>query len=91
MTPVRLEPAALWSRVKHSTTEPLRSRDLLKNVKIGQDQLQLIMGQILFYHIWGLQPFRSSYLNNLMNNPSNSPVIFEKKIKDVKIGMWQSK
>ena len=23
--PVRLEPAALWSRVKHSTTEPLRS------------------------------------------------------------------
>ena len=25
MTPVRLEPAALWSRVKHSTTEPLRS------------------------------------------------------------------
>ena len=25
MTPVRLEPAALQSRVKHSTTEPLRS------------------------------------------------------------------
>ena len=25
MTPVRLEPAALLSRVKHSTTEPLRS------------------------------------------------------------------
>ena len=25
MMPVRLEPAALWSRVKHSTTEPLRS------------------------------------------------------------------
>ena len=25
MTQVRLEPAALWSRVKHSTTEPLRS------------------------------------------------------------------
>ena len=25
MTPVRLEPAAPWSRVKHSTTEPLRS------------------------------------------------------------------
>ena len=24
-TLVRLEPAALWSRVKHSTTEPLRS------------------------------------------------------------------
>ena len=26
MTPVRLEPATLWSRVKHSTTEPLRFR-----------------------------------------------------------------
>ena len=25
MTPVRLEPGALRSRVKHSTTEPLRS------------------------------------------------------------------
>ena len=25
MTPVRLEPATLRSRVKHSTTEPLRS------------------------------------------------------------------
>ena len=25
MTPVRLEPAASQSRVKHSTTEPLRS------------------------------------------------------------------
>ena len=25
MTPVRLEPAAFRSRVKHSTTEPLRS------------------------------------------------------------------
>ena len=25
MSPVRLEPAAPWSQVKHSTTEPLRS------------------------------------------------------------------
>ena len=31
MTPVRLEPVALRSRVKHSTTEPLRSLgDLLR-------------------------------------------------------------
>ena len=29
MTPVRLEPAALRSRVKHSTTEPLRSHCIL--------------------------------------------------------------
>ena len=27
MTPVRLEPATLRSRVKHSTTEPLRSHE----------------------------------------------------------------
>ena len=59
---------------------PRRSPDLLNNVKIGQGHLQLIMKQILFYHIWGLQPFWSSALNNLMNNPSNSPVISEKNM-----------
>ena len=32
-----------------------RSPDLLKNVKIGQDQLQLIMKHILFYR--GCGPF----------------------------------
>ena len=53
-----------------------RSPDLLNNVKIGQGQLQLI----LFYHIWRLQPFWSSDLNNLMNNPLNSPLISEKKM-----------
>ena len=57
-----------------------RSLDLLNNVKIGQGQLQLIMKQALFNHIWWLQPFWSSDLNNLMNNPSNSPVISEKKM-----------
>ena len=53
-----------------------RSPDLFNNVKIGQGQLQLIMEQILFlpYTFW------SSDLNNLMNNPSNSPVISEKKM-----------
>ena len=57
-----------------------RSPDLLNNVKIGEGQLQLIIEHILFFHIWGLQPFWSSDLNNLMNNPSNSPVISEKKM-----------
>ena len=53
-----------------------RSPDLLNNVKIGQGQLQLLMEQILFlpYTFW------SSDLNNIMNNPSNSPVISEKKM-----------
>ena len=57
-----------------------RSPDLLTNVKIGQGQLQLIMEQILFYHLLGLHTFWSSDLNNLMNNPSNSPVISEKQM-----------
>ena len=57
-----------------------RSPDLLNNVKIGQGQLQLIMKQILFYHILGLQPFWSSDLNNPMNTPTNSPVISEEKM-----------
>ena len=57
-----------------------RSPDLLNNVKIGQGQLQLIMEHILFYHIWGLQTFLSSDLNNLMNNPSNSLVISVKQM-----------
>ena len=56
-----------------------RSPDLLNNVKIGQGQLQLIMEQILFLP-YMLQKFWSSDLNNLMNNPSNSPVISEKQM-----------
>ena len=53
-----------------------RSPDLFNNVKIGQGQPQLIMEQILFlpYTFW------SSDLNNHMNNPSNNPVISEKKM-----------
>ena len=57
-----------------------RSPDIFNNAKLGQGQLQLIMEQILFYHIWRLQPFWSSDLNNLMNNPSNGRVISEKKM-----------
>ena len=57
-----------------------RSPDLCNNIKIGQGQVQLIMKQILFYHILGLQPFWSSDLNNPMNTPSNSPVISEEKM-----------
>ena len=61
-----------------------RSPDLLNNVKIGQDQLRLKIKHILFYG--GCGHFGQVALNNLMNTPSNSPVIFEEKI-----GMWQSK
>ena len=37
-----------------------RSPDLFNYVKLSQGQLQLIIKHILFYHIWGLQPFWSS-------------------------------
>ena len=55
------------------------SPDLLNNFKTGQGQLQLIMKHILFYHIWGLQPFWSSNLNNLTEQ-SNSPVNSDEKM-----------
>ena len=42
MTPVRLEPAALRSRVKHSTTEPLRSH------KVVLDGSMLVLDDIMF-------------------------------------------
>ena len=35
---------------------------------------------LLNYHIWGLLTFWSSDLNNLIFNPSNSPVISEKQM-----------
>ena len=49
-----------------------RSPDLLNNVKIGQDQLQLVMKHILFYGGYGHF--------GQVNNPSNSPVISEEKM-----------
>ena len=55
-----------------------RSPDLLNNVKIGQNQLWLIMKHILFYG--GCGHFGQVTQNNLMNTPSNSPVISEEKV-----------
>ena len=52
-----------------------RSPDLLNNVKIGQDQLRLIMKHILFYG--GCSHFGQVTKNKLMNTISNSPVISE--------------
>ena len=43
MTLVRLEPAALWSRVKHSTTEPLRSQNMPKRWRFLSLCLQCIL------------------------------------------------
>ena len=40
MTPVRLEPTTPLSRVRHSTTEPLRSRAIIVN----DNKIMLVMG-----------------------------------------------
>ena len=55
-----------------------RSPDLLNNVKIGQDQLQLIMKHVLFYG--GCGHFGQVTINNLLNTPSNSQVMYEEKM-----------
>ena len=49
MTPVRLEPATLRSRVKHSTTEPLRSLFFLRVVNDGSSdsKQKLAIGEVL--------------------------------------------
>ena len=46
MTPVRLEPAALRSRVKHSTTEPLRSLQVVVRHNLFFD-IQLDMSSLM--------------------------------------------
>ena len=54
-----------------------RSPDLFNNVKIGQGQLPLILiKHILFYHIWGLQPFRLSDLKQSYGYSINQPSDF---------------
>ena len=55
-----------------------RSPDLLNNVKIGQNQLRLIMKHNLFHG--GCGHFCQVTYNNLMTTPPNSPVISEKKM-----------
>ena len=42
MTPVRLEPTALRSRVKHSTTEPLRSPVQTTEDRFSRDEAHII-------------------------------------------------
>ena len=51
VTLVRLEPAAPWSRVKHSTTEPLRSLSLLVN-KLAKLHLCRVCVCIHDVHVW---------------------------------------
>ena len=54
------------------------SPDLFDNVKIGHGQLRLIINHILFTIYGSCSHIGQVTLNNLMNTPSNSPVISEK-------------
>ena len=65
------------------------SPDLFNNIKICQGQLQLIIKHILFYHIWGLQPFWSSGFKQSYEYFIKQPSDFWET--NVYIGMWQSK
>ena len=53
------------------------SPDLFNHVKKGQGQLQgILIKHILFYHIWGLQPFWSSDLKQSIEYSVKQPSDF---------------
>ena len=47
MTPVRVEPAALWPRVKHSTTEPLRSQMIHIVISVNKEWMILTVVSLI--------------------------------------------
>ena len=62
MTPVRLEPAASSSRVKHSPTEPMRS---LSKCLLGSD-LECFFSVPIFVHKHHLPVFVSYFLSAIV-------------------------
>ena len=68
MTPVRLEPATLRSRVKHSTTEPLRSPEIEVTV-------HLLMSITV---IWQPPDVKIKIMNTAIINLEDEGMIYEK-------------
>ena len=73
MTPVRLEPAALRSRVKHSTTEPLGSLIYVPSVQcfwqiIKQCDLQTLLGYNVSEEKWdsGLKESANQMIRDML-------------------------
>ena len=64
MTPVRLEPAAPRSRVKHSTTEPLRSLKFVLNGTQGEGTFFLQFLYSHHIHASFLIPFNGNTMGN---------------------------
>ena len=79
MTPVRLEPAALRSRVKHSTTEPLRSRVPSQYLLHGQVLESVAGSKYLGVEISNNLSFNSHIQNitSKRNIRSKNPVLRE--------------
>ena len=59
MTPVRLQPAALQSRVKHSTTEPLRFRYL--ELKVKNKRKGIYIFELALCNVVPLFPFAPAH------------------------------
>ena len=69
----------LWFKLrKLEDLKVLRhSPDLFNHVKMGKGQLQgILIKHILFYHIWGLQPFLSSDLKQSIKYSIKQPSDF---------------
>ena len=71
MTPVRLEPAAPRSRVKHSTTEPLRSQD--PACQMNLDPRVVLDNPFLFLFVFLLYVLVNSYgYGGMVSSPNHT-------------------
>ena len=86
VTPVRLEPAALRSRVKHSTTEPLRSLEKKKKKKknIHNSTSNLYVLYIKLAH--NMNQTRRLVLEDPVENPFLSFIPYS--VEKVFYGLW---
>ena len=73
MTPVRLEPAALRSRVKHSTTEPLRSHICEVMMCSMQGVIKRSLEEFVYFLMkyYTLIDFNEVDMNNYLPEKSN--------------------
>ena len=64
MTQVRLEPSASWSRVKHSTTEPLRSIKRISCLKL--DAAMKMFRNTRIYLTWKYLQVHEQYICDIL-------------------------
>ena len=71
MTPVRLEPAALRSRVKHFTTEPLRSLRFVCELTVHDKLKSEQMACLLFFKYNALFKDWNSYFKLALDDKNH--------------------